>query len=113
MIYKGTCKLCDKTYYGETGDNGVNRIKQHRKSILKKDSGNAFAKYLQIEHPAHQGNHKVFDIKVEKVFKKPLERQVMEEVMIAATDSRQTFKLEGGVPPTFGGEDLGLQGVGR
>jgi len=50
---------------------------------------------------------------VEKVFKKPLERQVMEEVMIAATDSRQTFKLEGGVPPTFGDEDLGLQGVGR
>ena len=51
LIYKGTCKLCDKTYYGETGDNGVNRIKQHRKSILKKDSGNAFAKHLQIEHP--------------------------------------------------------------
>ena len=85
-LYKGTCKLCDKTYYGETGDNGITRIQQHRKSILKKDSGNAFAKHLQIEHPDQQGNHEVFDMKVEKVFKKPLERQVMEGVMIAATD---------------------------
>ena len=85
-LYKGTCKLCDKIYYGETGDNGVTRVNQHRKSIEKKDSGNAFAKHLLIEHPDQQGNHEAFNIKVEKVFKKPLERQVTEGVMIAATD---------------------------
>ena len=85
-LYKGTCKLCDKIYYGETGDNGVTRIGQHRKAIQKRDSGNAFAKHLLIDHPDQQGDQEAFDIKVEKVFKKPLERQVMEGVMIAATD---------------------------
>ena len=67
-----------KIYYVETGDDGVTRIRLHRKSIQKKDSGHAFAKHLQAEHPDQQGDHEAFDIKVEKVFQKPLERQVME-----------------------------------
>ena len=60
-----------KIYYVETGDDGVTRIRLHRKLIQKKDSGNAFAKHLQAEHLDQQGDHEVFDIKVEKVFKKP------------------------------------------
>ena len=80
-LYKGTCKL-----YNNNGDNGVTRVSQHRKAIQKRDSGNAFAKHLLIDHPDQQGDLEAFDIKVEKVFKKPLERQVMEGVMIAATE---------------------------
>ena len=67
-----------KIYYVETGDDGVTRIRLHRKSIEKKDSGHAFAKHLQAEHPDQQGNHEVFE--------KPLERQLMEGVMIAVMD---------------------------
>ena len=85
-LYKGTCKLCHKVYYGETGDNGVTRVGQHKQAIIKNDPTNAFSKHLQMEHQSQVGDPDTFDIKVEKVFKKCLDRQVMEGVMIGATE---------------------------
>ena len=90
-LYKGTCKLCGKTYWGETGDNGYTRFNQHKESIKRMEKTNAFAKHLSIEHPDQQKNPDTFKMKVEKTYQKPLDRQVMEGVKIATLEPEETL----------------------
>ena len=90
-LYKGVCKLCGKTYWGETGDNGYTRLNQHKDSIRRNDKANAFAKHLSIEHPDQQKNPDNFKMKVEKTYQKPLDRQVMEGVKIASLEPEETL----------------------
>ena len=41
-------------YFGESGHSGYVRAGEHRTSIVRKDTGNAFAKDLAEEHPERQ-----------------------------------------------------------
>ena len=81
-LYKGSCKICGKIYWGETGDNGFTRTRQHIQLIIKNEKSNTFTKHLQLEHPDQEKNLKIFSMKIEKVFKKSLDRQVTEGVKI-------------------------------
>ena len=67
----------------------MTRVGQQRQGIIKREMNNAFAKHLHLDHPEQAGNPDVFNIKVEKVYKKCLDRQVMEGVKISAMDPDQ------------------------
>ena len=69
-------------YFGESGDSGYVRTGEHRTSIVRKDTGNAFAKHLAEEHPERQGNVASFKFTVLKTYRKSLYRQVAEAVKI-------------------------------
>ena len=61
-------------YFGESGDSGYVRIGEHRTSIVRKDTGNAFAKHLAEEYPERQGDVTAFNFKfmVMKTYRKSL-----------------------------------------
>ena len=69
-------------YWGESGDSGYVRTKQHLDSIEKGDSNNAFAKHLEEYHPERIGDKSAFQFKVARTFRSPLLRQIWEAVKI-------------------------------
>ena len=89
-VYQGTCTVCEETltlgrYDGETGDSAFHRIHGevgHRKSIMKGNIKNAFAKHISIYHPEREGDCNTFKFKVKSTYKTCLERQVTEGVII-------------------------------
>ena len=89
-LYEGACMICPEergedftaVYFGESGDSGYVRAGMHRTSIVRKDTGNAFAKHLAEEHPERQGDVAAFKFTVLKTFRKSLYRQVAEAVKI-------------------------------
>ena len=106
-VYQGTCNLCGVVeeeagaaaaglagvaaggvvaeYTGESGASGYHRTLSHDKDVKKRDQGNAFAKHLALFHPDAQGDITNFTIKVVSTFKKPLQRQKTEAVLIASS----------------------------
>ena len=89
--YSGICKLCaDKgvtaVYNGESGRSAYYRTKQHKSDIEKCRTSNAFAKHLEIYHKDSVGDTNAFKFKSERVFRKCLDRQVMEGVAISNTE---------------------------
>ena len=92
-VYSGVCRLCGDTvsgggetatarYWGESGDSGYCRTKQHVQSIKDRDEENAFAKHLKIYHPDHQGDINAFKFELSGTFSQPLVRQITESVFI-------------------------------
>ena len=87
-MYSGMCTPCKDTnvvaqYFGETGDSGYCRMRQHKTDIRTECETNGFAKHLEIHHPDKKKDHTVFEMKVEKNFKKNLDRQCFEGTLIA------------------------------
>ena len=87
-VYQGTCNLCGQVeevaeYTGESGASGYHRCQGHEGDVEKRNQSNAFAKHLALFHPEAQGDITNFTIKVVSTFKKPLERQKTEAVLIA------------------------------
>ena len=70
---------------GESEASGYHRTLSHDKDVKKRDQGNAFAKHLALFHPDAQGDITNFTIKVVSTFKKPLQRQKTEAVLIASS----------------------------
>ena len=70
-------------YTGESGASGYHRCQGHEGDVEKRNQSNAFAKHLALFHPEAQGDITNFTIKVVSTFKKPLERQKTEAVLIA------------------------------
>ena len=58
------------------------RTGEHRTSIVRKDTGNAFAKHLAEEDPERQGDVAAFKFTVLKTYRKSLYRHVAEAVKI-------------------------------
>ena len=86
--YSGKCKLCQEEnkvseYFGEAGSGGYCRIQKHIQEIKSQDLSNGFAKHLEVHHKDQVKNPNVFDMKIEKTFKKNLDRQVYEGHRIA------------------------------
>ena len=89
-VYQGTCLVCGRSqtlgrYDGETGDSAYHRIhgkEGHKKSIIKGNLKNAFAKHISIYHPEKKGDYKTFKFNVKSTHKSWLERQITEGVMI-------------------------------
>ena len=89
-LYTGTCLLCPQeegedftaVYTGESGDSGYERKKEHRTSIEKRDTSNAFAKHLAECHPTREGQVRAFKFQVVKTFRRSLARQIWEAVRI-------------------------------
>ena len=99
--YQGECLLCGAnnvlaTYDGESGFCCAYRADQHASDIRSQDTSNAFAKHLNIYHPDNVGDVDAFTFKSVKTFKKTLERQVYEGVMInrSKADIRMNSKAE-------------------
>ena len=77
--YSGKCKLCQEQnkvseYFGETGSGGYCRMQKHIQEIKSQDLSNGFAKHLEVHHKDHVRDPTVFDLKIEKTFKKNLDR---------------------------------------
>jgi hypothetical protein len=86
-LYHGKCKICEaeglvSEYWGESGDSAYARCLDHKKDIERKDLGNAFAKHIQLHHPAEEGKPEVFQFRLENTFQRPAPRQVAEAVKI-------------------------------
>ena len=89
-LYSGTCLICqaehgddfEAIYWGESGDSGYVRIKEHCECIQRRDAGNAFAKHLEDHHPERMGDTLAFRFKVARTFRSSLMRQIWEAVKI-------------------------------
>ena len=89
-LYSGTCLICraehgddfEAIYWGESGDSGYVRIKEHCDCIERRDSNNAFSKHLEEHHPDRMGDMMAFQFKVARTFKSSLMRQIWEAVKI-------------------------------
>ena len=80
-VYTGHCSLCGESnlvseYHGETGDSAYARMETHRQDVEGKKDSNAFHKHLELNHPDNIQDLSVFKMKVEKTFRKPLDRQI-------------------------------------
>ena len=51
-------------------------MQKHIQEIKSQDLSNGFAKHLEVHHKDHVRDPTVFDMKIEKTFKKNLDRQV-------------------------------------
>ena len=88
--YSAQCLECEKLgksawYDGETGDSVTERFygdSGHLESVKNQYLGNALAKHLDIYHKDRVGDITTFTFKSEKIFRKPLDRQCHEGVMI-------------------------------
>ena len=58
-------------------------LTEHITSIKNEDSGNAFAKHLELYHPNNKKDPSVFRMESHRTFKKCLERQVAEGIAIS------------------------------
>ena len=93
VVYTGQCTLCqekglDARYVGETGDSAYHRQTEHAGDIKRKETTNAFAKHLEVFHPDRAGDKSVFKIKTEATFRKCVERQCHEGVMIESSKDK-------------------------
>ena len=92
-VYTGQCTLCqekglDAKYVGETGDSTYHRQTEHAGDIKRKETSNAFAKHLEVFHPDRADDKSVFKIKTEATFRKCVERQCHEGVMIESSKDK-------------------------
>ena len=60
VVYKFTCKYCQKFYIGSTNRPFIVRYKEHRRSILNRDDKSALSEHLKICHS--DGNIDSFEI---------------------------------------------------
>ena len=86
-VYSATCTICARddikaSYDGESGFSAYNRFERHKADIRNKNTSNAFARHLDKYHQDRLQDHSVFKVKVEKTFKKCLDRQVTEGINI-------------------------------
>ena len=80
-VYSGVCLDCGEVnitagYDGESGFSAYNRFKRHKTSIKNKTTSNAFARHLNDFHPEKVKDYTGFKVKIERTFKKCLDRQV-------------------------------------
>ena len=92
-VYTGQCTLClekglDAKYVGETGDSAYHRQTEHDRDVKRRDTANAFAKHIEMFHPDKAGDKSIFKIKTEATFKKCVERQCHEGVMIESSKDK-------------------------
>ena len=102
-VYSGVCLDCGEVnitagYDGESGFSAYNRFKSHKKNIKNKTTSNAFARHLNDFHPEKVKEYSGFKVKVERTFKKCLDRQVKEGINIFANaenlDIQMNSKLD-------------------
>ena len=70
-----------------------NRFKSHKASIKNKTTSNAFARHLNDFHPQKVNNYTGFKVKVERTFKKCLDRQVKEGINIFANSDKLDIQM--------------------
>ena len=105
-VYSGDCLICGEEevgetglggrrrtvpvagYWGESGDSGYTRTKEHIDSIRTKNLKNAFAKHLEIYHPEDQGNTKAFKFRVNRTYRKALPRLCCESNKIYDNEAK-------------------------
>ena len=85
-VYRGDCLLCGEEegeggksvpvarYWGESGDSGYARTRDHIDGIRTMNLKNAFAKHLALYHSEQQGNIGAYKFGLDKVYRKPLPR---------------------------------------
>ena len=87
-VYKGTCNLCagdglKAEYVGESGFSGYTRTLAHSTALTQnKPKQSALADHVCQYHPEAVGQMDTCSVKVLRTFKKPLDRQIAEAVLI-------------------------------
>ena len=104
-VYSATCTICARdditaSYDGESGFSAYNRFERHKADIRNKNTSNAFARHLDKYYQDRLQDHSVFKVKVEKTFKKCLDRQVTEGINIfnSSADVQMNDKSEWHLP---------------
>ena len=97
-VYSGKCLDCGEDnitagYDGESGFSAYNRFKSHQSSIKNKNTKNAFARHLSEYHPGKAKDHTGFKVKVERTYKKCLDRQVSEGINIFANVDKLDIQM--------------------
>ena len=92
------CKLCETAnpaakahYYGETGRSAYSRGKEHADGVRKGDPDHPIVKHMMDNHNNGDGQEPEWRMKVVRMFKRPLQRQVSEGVTIEK--SKVEFRL--------------------
>ena len=91
------------SYFGESGDSAYSRSLKHLEAVKKDDPKNsALAMHLREYHQTRVGHEEAFKLKVLKTFKKPMERQVAEAVLINNSTADITMnRKRSGSPPSL------------
>ena len=105
-VYKGTCNHCEAEgkkaeYVGESGFSGYTRCLSHLSAIRQnKPRRSALADHISQYHPETVGQEGCCSVKVVGTFKKPLDRQIAEAVLIHNSEADITMnRKEEWVPP--------------
>ena len=96
--YSGKCRDCGEVnitlgYDGESGFSAYNRFKSQKASINTNTTSNAFARRLNEFHPDKIKDPTSFKVKVERTFKKFLDRQVNEGISIFANSEKLDIQM--------------------
>ena len=75
------------------GFSAYNRFKSHQTSIRNKTTSNAFARHLAQFHPDKVTDYTGFKVKVERTYKKCLDRQVSEGINIFANADKLDIQM--------------------
>ena len=87
-LYLGTCNLCAQSglkaeYTGESGFSAYTRNLAHLRAVRQnKPSSSALASHTKDYHPEAVGMEETFSVRVLRTYKKPLDRQIAEAVLI-------------------------------
>ena len=100
MVYKITCKECEKArikanYYGESSFNGYTRGVQHLENYRSKNKDTQEKSALRQHAKDHHNDNKVeFKMTVLKTFKKnPLARQVLKSIWIVKSKKEDDLPM--------------------
>ena len=86
LVYKGTCKICNKSYIGETKQFFGTRVDQHFKD------GSAVCKHIEQEHPDDDPN---FEWGILTHTNGHVERKITEAITLKLDNAEINRKAEG------------------
>jgi predicted GIY-YIG superfamily endonuclease len=82
VVYKMSCKYCNKFYIGMTNNTMCNRITQHKYQWQKSDTNNAISLHFQKEHPSYKPNIENININIIKREKNNILTAISESKLI-------------------------------
>ena len=108
-VYSRKCRLSEENgkkmvYFEESGQNGYQRIGDHKASIKSNNQKNIFSKHLQLQHPDQVKDPMAYTFKIEGSYLSSIERQVREWVKITYGEADEIMNSSR-IPPARSHQD--------
>ena len=81
LVYKITCKVCNKFYIGQSSRTISSRLLEHRRSINKKDQSSALSEHNVLAHNG-ESSFTDFTIDIVEQLTNPIETKIAEAMII-------------------------------